>query len=265
MNKFVFGLVTALVLTSPVLGQCYSGSYKIPYSTHPYTSYVKPKVNIVKDYIYQAVIPVFQIEVRKYDSFGAVYTPPIPVDPASATANPTARPGTAQPAATANTAASASDLNRILDFLVKQDDRIKKIEDRLDTITSKVPKVVQPKDAPKEEAKGKQPTAKQVVTRACAACHDAKNAEEHGGEDKFQILDKDGEIIQMTNEQLLACSQHIYAGTMPLQNTRAKELKIEPLNDTEVAVLMKMIAEQRKKNIFIRKQREQMLTSIRKH
>lgn len=204
MNKmgYLIGVIlVALMVNTLAHGQCrtiyrgssyHASSYVAP--TYHAPAYVAPTYHApayvapAKEYVYQAVIPVFQLEVRRYNTFGAVYTPPVP-EPAAPGAAPTAAP--------------SSDLKQILDAIggIKTslsglEGRIKALEDGRGNPKPADPfnpSKGEPAPAPKQDVK--LPDVHFVAQNKCAVCHDAKL-----GDDAAEniIVTKDNRVADMS-------------------------------------------------------------------
>lgn len=261
MKTFLFSLVIAPLLASPILGQCgtayrsrvvsYSSySYATPtYSTYVAPAVVKKEVAVVEKVVtpvflrYVAVIPFVEVP-----SYGAQYAPQ--QYPALPQYNGQPQQQQApNPAAQSN--GQSSELRQVLnavqgitDTLRAQDARIRDIEEYLKR-TPIAPKAIPKEKAPEpKREESSLPDVRQIAAKKCAACH-AEGNEAGGG--KFVLLDKAGNLLTLKTDNLLSMSEHVYAGTMPPKTSKAKAVGVEPLTDQEAGAFMAWIASQRKR------------------
>lgn len=231
MKSILIGLLCVLVPASPALAQCgtvyrsrvsYAPTYHAPV-------YHEPVVKVVKEIAYQAVIPVFQLEIRKFNTYGAVYLPPVPVpDPAAPPA----------PAATA-TGVPSSEMRQVLDIIKGFDARLRALEERAGPATKAIPKEV-PKSEKKEAApdeKGAKldiPDVHLVAQKNCAACHDAKQGEEAAGSAVSGpvIVTKGGKLAKMPDRHKTLTLVKLAQNKMC---PGASKLGLKPLTQEEYA------------------------------
>lgn len=243
MKYLILILACLTVCPGVALAQCgttYRTRTYSSYSTYVAPTYVAPvavkKVEVVKEIVpvflkYAAIIPVVE-----FPTYGAYYAPPYPV-PAPGQYAPQGQPG--QPAAPGQGAQAngqSAELRQILDLMRSFDERLRRLEEK----SGKAAPMTEPK---KEEAS--LPDVRKINASKCALCHQAGN-EASGG--KFILSDAQGQIARLNNEQLLSLSDHVYAGTMPKLNARARQAGITALSDAEAAAWMREITRQRKLN-----------------
>lgn len=208
MTRLGIAILAALLVAAQADAQCrtiYSSSYGRVYApSYSYPAYHAPvhyeaPVKVYKEAVYQAIIPVFQIEVRQYKTYGAVYQPPVPGEPAGGPAAPTTPPG-----------GSASELRQILDAIRSIDVGMKGLDTRIKALEERAGKAkpADPFNPGKEDLKKegarldgpapKLPDVHTVAKAKCAVCHDAKLGDDASA--SF-IMTKDDRMVPLTDRQ----------------------------------------------------------------
>lgn len=218
----------------------YTPSYSYSYAA-PAKVVKKEVYHDYKDVEYKLVLPVFALQVFSLPTYGAAYAPPAqqtPPPPAQAPPQQQA-PSQMQQILAAQT--------QTLEALKRLDDRLGKIEQRVERIERTRQPLPQPQQLPKQEAPKDDDLAKAfaaVNAASCAACHSRSNAAKHGGE--FVFSEDDGRPARLTAEQREEVERQITSGKMPkLKSKRAEEAKVQPLTQQTADVLFRTLDRQR--------------------
>lgn len=243
-------LLTGLLTVSPAKGDCTNAvtyrshagyvtnrvSYSYPTYSYPTVSYPAVVKKVVthdykKDdyhfYKFVAVVPL--VELPTYSS---QYVPPY----AHAQPNPNAQ------------AKSSDDVKQILDLLKDLSGRVKVLESRNTQPLNAAPNPAQGTQPQPNNSAQAQPSpldVKIVNKQKCAACHERGNETLGGG---LVLSEKDGSLVQLSNEKLGDLEEQITTNAMPKINKKAKDLGITALTDQEYAAWRQEISRQRAAN-----------------